>query len=61
MSGVDAADDPDALHRRLVTNVAAERITGIRRINDDAAAADDFRSTLDQARLRTLRMDGKKL
>src|SRR5690606_35876721 len=61
MTCVDAADGADALHRALVTDVAAERITGVGRIHDNAAAADDFRRAPDQAWLRIVRMDGKKL
>ena len=48
---VGLADSGDALHRGLVADMAAERITGVGRIDDDAALTNDVHSLPDQARL----------
>ncbi len=54
---VGAANPLDALHRGLVADVAAERVTRIGRVNDDAAAVDDRDRLLDQPALRIVRMN----
>lgn len=61
MAFIDTANRTDAFHRRLVADMATERVTGISRIDDDAAGADYLHSTLDQARLRVHRVYGKIL
>lgn len=61
MPGINAADGANAFHRSFVADMTAECITGVGWINDDAAVADDFRRAFDQARLRIVRMYGKKL
>jgi len=48
---------PDAIERGLVTNVTAERVAGIRRIHDEAAAAHDFGRAPDQPHLRIVGME----
>jgi hypothetical protein len=45
---VDAANAAQALDGALVVQVAHQRIAGIRRHGDDAAAVDDLRRLLDQ-------------
>src|SRR4029079_7273949 len=58
---VHVADAPHAVHRRLVAGVATERVAGVRRIRDHAAAADDVHGMLDEPWLRVLRMNRKVL
>src|SRR5690606_14226867 len=54
---VRLTDPRDALHRRLVADVAAQRIAGIGRVNDYSTVADDRDRLPDQPRLRIFRMD----
>jgi hypothetical protein len=58
---VDAADAAQFLDRALVVQVAYQRVAGVGRQRDDAAAMDDLRGLLDQARLRILGVDVKEL
>ena len=39
MARIDLTNHAHALHRRLVADMAAQRVTGVGRIHDDAAAA----------------------
>jgi len=57
----DLADGAQALHRRLVPEAAAERVTGVRRIYDHPARAHDFDRAPDEARLRVVGMNCEKL
>jgi hypothetical protein len=61
MARVNLADDTHALHCRLVADMAAERITRVRGVNDDATAAQNFRRLPDKTRLRIIGMDGEQL
>ena len=54
---VNAADAAQLVDRRLVVQTAYQRIRGIGRQRDDAAAADDLRRLLDQADLGVLGVD----
>src|SRR5581483_4537696 len=54
MPVVERAYTADALHGRLVPDVAADRITRIGRVDDHAAVAHDLDGALYQARLRIL-------
>ena len=54
---VHPTDGTHALHRGLVADVTTERIARIRRVNDDAPAANDLGSFADQSGLGILRMD----
>ena len=56
MIAIRLADVADALERRLVADVAAERIAGIRRIDDHAAAAQGLGRLTYEAALRRYRM-----
>ena len=56
MMPVGGADAADAIQRILVADVAAERVTGIRRIDDHPAVAHDLRGTANQSQLRILGM-----
>ena len=58
---VQLADGQDALHRPLVAQMAAQRVTGIRRVGDDAALLDDFHRFADQPRLRVFGVNVKQL
>jgi hypothetical protein len=58
---VDLTDTRNALHRCLVTDVAAQRVTRVGRVYDDAAAPDDLNGLTNQARLRVLGMNLEKL
>ncbi len=58
---VHVADASDALHRRLVADVAAERVARVRGVRDHAARADDVHRLADEPRLRVLRMHRKVL
>src|SRR5688572_32023719 len=61
MALVHVPDAADALHRRLVADMAAERVARVRRIGDDAPVADDVHRRADEPRLRVLRMNRKVL
>ena len=61
MARVDSAYGAYAFHRVLVANVAAQRITGVRRIYGNAAVSNDFDRVPDQTRLRIFGMYGKQL
>ena len=58
---VDVADAPDPFHRRLVADVAAERVARVRRVGDHASVTDDFDRVPDEPRLRVLRVHRKIL
>src|SRR3569623_3789774 len=58
---VDAANAAQALDRILVVQPASQRITGIGRQRDDAAAIDNLNRLLDQSELRIIRMNLKEL
>jgi len=59
--GVEATDAADALQRALVTHLATQRITGVGRIDDDAAVLDDLYRLTDQTGLGVFRMYVKML
>ena len=61
MIGVEATDAADALQRALVTHLATQRITGVGRIDDDAAVLDDLYRLTDQTGLGVFRMYVKML
>ena len=48
MMAVGVANAPDAIERVLVADVAAERVTRIRRVNDEATVAHDLGGAPDQ-------------
>jgi hypothetical protein len=56
MVPVGIADSPDAVERILVADVASERVTGIRRVHDEPARANDVGRAPDQPQLRVLGM-----
>ena len=56
MVPVGLANAPDAVERLLVADVAAERVAGIRRIDDQPALAQDLGGAADQSQLRILGM-----
>ena len=58
---VGAADPLDPLHRRLVADMATQRVTRISRINNEPAAIDNRHGLLDQTALRIIRMNFEKL
>jgi len=58
---VGAANALDALHRRLVADMATQRIARIRGINYQSAAVDDRHRLLNQAPLGIIRMNFEKL
>src|SRR6185436_9100891 len=51
MALVHVADLPQALHRGLVADVAAERVTRVRRIRDHSTTTDDVDRRPDEPRL----------
>jgi hypothetical protein len=53
---VSVADATNAIERVLVTNVATQRVTGIRRVHDETAVAHDLGGATDQPKLRILGM-----
>ena len=58
---IDFTNRENALHRVFVTEFATQRITGIRRVNDDTATTDNIGGLLDEAVLGIIGMDGEKL
>ena len=58
---IDFANRENALHRIFVAEFATQCIAGIRRVNDDAATADNIGGLLDEAVLGIIGMDGEKL
>ena len=61
MQHVEPADFANPVERGLVADVAAERVRRVRRIHDDAAAANDVGCLREQSALRMRRMDGEVL
>ena len=61
MGLINLTNPPQALGRRLVADMAAERIAGVGRVDDHATGAHDICCLPDQARLRMGRVNGKKL
>lgn len=61
MMPIGGANASDALERVLVTDVAAERVTGIRRVGDDTPGAHDFGSLAYEPLLRIFRMEFEAL
>ena len=57
----DAADLANALRRRRIVQMAAERVARIRRIGDDPAVTQDFGREPHQPRLRMRGVDGEEL
>jgi len=53
---VHAPDHADAIERRLLAEPAAERIAGVRRVDDNAAVAQHGGGPADEPRLRVLGM-----
>ena len=53
---VGVANAPDAIERVLVADVAAEGVTGIRRVNDEATVTHDLGGAPDQPQLRIVGM-----
>ena len=58
---IDATDAAQALDGALVVELAHQRVAGIRGQGHDAAGLDDLRRLLDQAQLRIVRVNMKKL
>ena len=58
---VDLANPANSLHRMLVTDMAAQCITGIRRVYDEPSLVDDLNGTLDEAFLCRFRVNDKVL
>ena len=58
---IDFTNRENALHRVFVAEFATQRIAGIRRVNDNAATADNVGGLLDEAVLGIIGMDGEKL
>ena len=58
---IQLAQAANPLDRRLVTNMATNGVGRIGRIDDHAAGLDDFHRLFNQARLRILRVNLKKL
>src|SRR4030095_15564835 len=59
VAAIRLADTPDAFHRLLVPDQAAERVAGIRGIDDDAAVPDGTNRLARQTRLGVERVDRK--
>jgi len=49
-------DASDAFHRGLIADMAAQRVTGVRRVHDDSALAQDFHRLLYETWLRIFGM-----
>src|SRR5438477_12183966 len=58
---VDRADGTDALHRGLVADMTAQRVTRISRVNDHSSGADNLDRLKYQPRLRISGMNAEKL
>jgi intracellular septation protein len=58
---IDFTDQPDLLLRRLITQLAAQRIAGISGVNDHASLTHDRGGLVDQAHLRIVRVYAKQL
>ena len=58
---IDFTNRENALHRIFVTEFATQRVAGVRRVNDNAATADNIGGLLDEAVLGIIGMDGEKL
>jgi len=61
MTVVDVADGADAIHRRLIADLASQRIARVGGIHDQSARVHDLRSLLQQARLWMSWMNQKVL
>jgi hypothetical protein len=61
MACIEAPDTANTIQRRLVADLAAERVGRVRRIHDDAAGAHDIHGLANEPRLRILRMYLEKL
>ena len=58
---IDFANRENALHRGFVAEFATQRIAGVRRVNDDAATADNIGGLFDEAVLGIIGMNSEKL
>ena len=58
---VNVAYAPHALHRRLVADVAAQRVAGVGGVHDHAAITHDLSRAAYQSRLRVERVNGEEL
>ena len=56
---IDFANRENALHCVFVAEFATQRVAGVRRVNDNAATADNVGGLLDEAVLGIIRMDGE--
>ena len=61
MFAVEGADAANAFHAALVTDMAAQRIARIRRVDDETISTNDLDGLPDQPRLGIDRVDLKKL
>ncbi|MNT77648.1 hypothetical protein D3C71_1644060 [compost metagenome] len=61
MIAVQLTDTADAFHGRLVFQFATQRVAGIGRIDDHPTFTQHIHRLVDQARLRVIWMDIKKL
>ena len=58
---VGAANALNTLHSRFIANMATERVARIGRVDDEPTTIDDGNRLLNQASLRVVRVDFKKL